>query len=197
VLEMLMTLFVAGCALQASVVDSRPLTIWIIDVEDILPPAGRGLAHDEANRIWSRYGIELHWSSRRPPEGAGMSLVVLVNGTREDDAPLGRVTRVGDMFRRHIIVSDPAIIHLLTGSGVERSDPMWVTLYARMFARVVSHELGHLLLNSVAHSQTGLMRGRFVVEDVRRSAADAFCLTADELATIRATLAAPNALTMK
>jgi hypothetical protein len=194
---MLMTLFVSDCAPRATVAGSRPSTIWIIDAEDIVPPAGRGLAHAEANRIWSRYGIELQWSSDRPPDGAGMSLVVLVNGTRELEAPLGRVERVGETFRRHIIVSDPAIVRLLTGSGVERADPMWATLYARMFARVVSHELGHLLFNSAAHSETGLMRGRFVVGDVKRSADDGFCLTAGELATIRATIAAPAAIAMK
>jgi hypothetical protein len=187
VLAIVMTLVVAGFnpAPVVAGVD-RPLTVWIVDAQDIVPAAACGAARAEAGRIWSRYGIELRWSSRLPANGLGLALVVLLSGTRDQHAPLGRVERVGETFRRQIIVSEPALIHLLNASGVDRSDPAWESLYARMFARVVSHELGHLLLNSAAHSQTGLMRPRFVASDVKNTADARFSLTAADRDGLRA-----------
>jgi hypothetical protein len=187
VIAIVTALLVLGVAAPPTVVGSaRPPAVWIVDAQNIVPASGIAMAQQEANRIWSRYGVELRWSRRLPDAPDLLMLVVVVNGTTDEHAPLGHVTRVGGTFRRQIVVSDRAIVNLLIASGVHRTDPGWETLYSRMFARVLSHELGHLLLNSAAHSATGLMRARFARDDVKSSTEDRFSLEAADAATIRA-----------
>lgn len=190
-LAMLMTLFVSGLATAPTTVGSeRRAVVWIIDTEGVIPAGGVGLMRHEVSRIWLRYGIELRWSRRLPDESPAPMLVVLVNSTTDEHAPLGHVSKVGDTFRRQIVVSDSALSKMLNASGIYKVNPAWTTLYSRMFARVLSHELGHLLLNSAAHSAVGLMRARFGVVDVKSSADEGFSLTATEATIIRATVTA-------
>ncbi len=58
---------------------------------------------------------------------------------------------------------------------------------ARTLARSVSHELGHVLLRSSAHTTRGLMRARFVAADMFDSAAG-FRLAPTERAAVAARL---------
>jgi len=191
VLAMLMTLVVSGLGAAPTTVGSeRRAVVWIIDAEGVIPAGGVGLMRHETSLIWSPYGIELRWSRRLPDESQPPMLVVLVNSTTDEHEPLGHVSKVGDTFLRHIVVSDTALIKLLNASGVYKTNPAWTTLYSRMFARVLSHELGHLLLNSAAHSATGLMRARFAAVEVKSSAEDRFSLTAAEATIIRAAVTA-------
>ena len=190
-LVMLITLFVSGLATAPTAVGSeRRAVVWIVDAEGVIPAGGAGLMRHEVRRIWLPYGIELRWSRRLPDESPAPMLVVLVNSTPDGHAPLGHVSKVGDTFCRQIVVSDTALIKLLNASGVYKTNPAWTTLYSRMFARVLSHELGHLLLNSAAHSAAGLMRARFAAVDVKSSADVRFSLTAAEATIIRATVTA-------
>ncbi|HMF97968.1 MAG TPA: hypothetical protein VKE96_26895 [Vicinamibacterales bacterium] len=183
-LEILVALLLSGAGTPSTaVVPDRPFSIRIVDDQDLVPLAGRGRMRTEVNRIWSQYGVDVRWSTRVSRETPSEQMTVLLQGTREG-WPLGRVERVGDLLRRQIVVSDGALRGLLDGVGVDRDNPLWVGLYARMFGRVVSHELGHLLLNSVAHSATGLMRTRFVISDVKATD-DRFALTATEVERLR------------
>lgn len=194
-LAILMTLFVSGLAPEPTTAGSeRRAVVWIVDAESVIPAGGVGLTRREAGRIWQPYGIELRWSRRLPDESPAPMLVVLVNSTTDEHAPLGHVTKVGDTFLRQIVVSDTALSKMLNASGVYKTNPAWTTLYSRLFARVLSHELGHLLLNSAAHSAAGLMRARFGTVDVKSSADDRFALTAAEATIIHASVTA-NALT--
>jgi hypothetical protein len=194
VLETLMTLFLAGANVQAPPVGGdTPFTVWIVDDEDVMPPTGRDTMRSEAGRIWSRYGIQLQWSSRFPVDTTTLGMIVILHGTY-DRRPLGRVQRVGNVIRRQIVVSDTALRDLLDAADVRRDNPGWVYLYARMFGRVVSHELGHLLLDSGAHSPSGLMRARFVAGDVRFPSSDRFSLTAAEVDTLTARMAVSTAI---
>jgi len=134
-LEILVTLLLAGANTQVALVGPDvPFTVRIVDDQDLVPAAGRGRMRIEANRIWSRYGVELQWSSPSSRDARPAQMTVLLQGTR-DGGPLGRVERVGDLLRRQIVVSDGALTALLHGAGVYGDDPLWVELYARMFGR--------------------------------------------------------------
>lgn len=69
-----------------------------------------------------------------------------------------------------------------------RPDGEFVTL-STMLARVVAHELGHLLIGAV-HAHAGLMRERFGCGDLQARAADRYWLTPAEFAAIQARLGA-------
>jgi len=189
-LEMLVTLMLAGADAPVRCgVPAARFCVWIVDDEEAVPASWRTSMRAEMNRIWSRYGVELHWMAKLPAGESTANMIVLLNATRER-APLGRVARVGDFFRRQIVVSDTGIRDLLRAACVDRDHPAWDNIYARVFARVVSHELGHLLLNSVTHSPTGLMRATFVAADVRNSDDERFSLSSDEVARLNERAAA-------
>jgi hypothetical protein len=59
-----------------------------------------------------------------------------------------------------------------------------------LLARVIAHELGHYLLDSDAHSRTGLMRDTFVSRDALGTDGDRYALTAEQRRLLRAALAA-------
>jgi hypothetical protein len=51
---------------------------------------------------------------------------------------------------------------------------------SRLLGRVAAHELGHVLLRTTAHSDEGLMRPMFGMEDALAAPGDAYLLAADE-----------------
>lgn len=84
---------------------------------------------------------------------------------------------MGDLYRRVIFVSPAAVMRLVRKSSNEpRETQLVASLHARMMARVISHELGHILLESEAHAPRGLMRGRFRPSDVVQHGREPFTL---------------------
>lgn len=160
------------------------LTVLIVE-STARPEASARVMRHEVTHLWARYGVDVRWASRMPAGGAQLDLIVVLDETRDPGAALGQVTRVRGAFIRRILVSIPAIRHLVEASAVNRSHPAWDDVYGRLAARVVCHELGHLLLNSAGHDDTGLMRAKFGVRDVLASSAELVDLTPDEAARIR------------
>jgi hypothetical protein len=54
-------------------------------------------------------------------------------------------------------------------------------LLAKLLGRSMAHELGHILLNSVGHERSGLMRARYGAHDVLRDLPTGYTLNAREL----------------
>jgi hypothetical protein len=59
-----------------------------------------------------------------------------------------------------------------------------------LLARVIAHELGHLLLPQGSHSAEGLMRGRWTVDELRRTRCRNLTYTDQQASLIRDTLRA-------
>lgn len=57
-------------------------------------------------------------------------------------------------------------------------------MLAKLLGRAVAHELGHVLLNSPSHADSGLMRARYRANDVLRVQASAYTLNAAERARL-------------
>lgn len=57
-------------------------------------------------------------------------------------------------------------------------------MLAKLLGRTVAHELGHVLLNSSSHADSGLMRARYRANDVLRVQASAYTLNAAERALL-------------
>jgi hypothetical protein len=129
----------------------------------------------EATRIWIRHGIDLSWKQSIP--AACPTVVSIIFDERElwklaggsIDTALARTVFLGRS--QTIYVSAPRAfamlsqLHLTTNNvlanGSER-DLGGGTL----LGRVVAHELGHVLLTTLAHSDKGLMRPVFGLRDV-------------------------------
>ena len=131
----------------------------------------------EATRIWIRHGIDLTWKQPVPPTCPTIVSVVLderellklAGGTI--DSALARTVFLGRS--QQIFVSAPRAFAMLSqvnqrykvlNSGGERDLRGGILL-----GRVVAHELGHVLLTTLAHSQKGLMRPVFGLRDVLSS----------------------------
>ena len=153
--------------------DAASVCVRITDRDRVSGPALKSL-EDEASRIWIRHGIALSWT--QPVADACAAIVSLVFDEQEllklaggqRDTALARTVFLGRL--QTIVVSVPRAFEMLTqiaqqnktlSSGNER-DFRGGTL----LGRVVAHELGHVLLTTLSHSDTGLMRPVFGLKDV-------------------------------
>jgi hypothetical protein len=55
-----------------------------------------------------------------------------------------------------------------------------------LIGRSLAHELGHILLNSLGHERSGLMRARYLAHDVKRDLPSAYTLDARQLSRLSA-----------
>ena len=87
-----------------------------------------------------------------------------------------------------------AVIDVSTGAGVfatiyidrvERMAEISKSNVAVLLGRAVAHELGHLLLKTNDHSESGLMRANWTPEDIRRNRAEDWLLTEEDAEAIR------------
>lgn len=148
-----------GGALAIPVPASSRGQVIAIDMSDTTVSSRPArLIRTELDRLWSPYGVTLAW-----PEGplgeSDECVAVKVVFTddepgiqaRPNRRPLGIVYRVGGLYRRVIFVSPAAVMRLVRRSSNEPRASLLVTsLHARMMARVIAHELGHILLEPAA-----------------------------------------------
>jgi hypothetical protein len=157
------------------------LTVNVSAPPDISPTlVSRVLA--EADAIWRYAGFAFEWE-RVPHEAAAASLQVVIghdvrglsNGALAlgwivfaDSAPLQQIY-VSYENALQLLVESPGVVGPIGNMPVLERE----TLLARAMGRVLAHEMGHYLLSSKAHTQTGLMRARitsseFFSNDQRR-----------------------------
>jgi hypothetical protein len=70
-------------------------------------------------------------------------------------------------------------------------------MLGRLLGRMVAHELGHVLLNSQAHANSGLMRDHYRANDVLRVNVSAYTLNSAERARLFTNLAAGSRLAIR
>ena len=129
---------------------------------------------EEATRIWDRHGVALSWA--QPATTTCRTVVPIIfderamlkETGRSHAAALGLTAFHGRA--QTIYVSVPRAFKMLgdtsqfdkaVGSQGERDYRGGV-----LIGRVVAHELGHVLLTSMAHTESGLMRPVFGLRDV-------------------------------
>ena len=65
-----------------------------------------------------------------------------------------------------------------------RPDDLTELLLAKLMGRILAHEMGHVLLNSLRHEKSGLMQSHFRAADVLRFPVSAYTLNASERARL-------------
>jgi hypothetical protein len=177
-----------GPAGTPAAADSRAPVIAIEMNEAMLQGEAARLIRRELDRLWSPYGLNVAWTDGVAGDSEGCLAVKVVFTDDEpgikpgpNRRPLGIVYRVGELYRRVIFVSPAAVMRLVRKSSNEpRASSVVDSLHARMLARVIAHELGHILLESEAHAPRGLMRGRFRPADVVQHGRERFTLEPGE-----------------
>ena len=138
----------------------------------------------ELDRLWAPYGATFTWSEGVSGLSEECTAVKVVFSddepgikARPGRRPLGIVYRVGDFWRRIIFVSPSAVMRLVRKSGAAPPESfVMASLHARMMARVIAHELGHILLDTDGHAPRGLMRRGFKPADVVQHGRESFTL---------------------
>lgn len=145
-----------------------------VTTKDHLSGPALNTIQKEASRIWLRHGVALTWTRAAAAYCDTVEQIVFdddelikLAGGKIDTA-LARTVFLGRS--RTIYVSVPRAFNMLaqlkdrfvTYSNDGESDIWGGTL----LGRVVAHELGHVLLTTMAHSKTGLMRPVFGLKDV-------------------------------
>ena len=129
----------------------------------------------EATRIWIRHGIELLWT--QPAPSTCRTVVSIVFDERElwklaggaIDTALARTVFLGRS--QTIYVSAPRSFAMLSQLNLQTNNVLSNGTErdlggGTLLGRVVAHELGHVLLTTLAHSEKGLMRPVFGLRDV-------------------------------
>ena len=153
--------------------DAASVCIRLKTIDHLSGPALRTL-QEEATRIWIRHGIDLTWKQPVPavcPTIVSVvfdehELVELAGGAR--DTALARTVFLGRS--QTIYVSVPRAFEMLAQinqrNGALGGEGGRDFNGGTLLGRVVAHELGHVLLTTLAHSQKGLMRPVFGLNDV-------------------------------
>jgi hypothetical protein len=156
-------------------------------VDDLTGPAFNTLQR-EASRIWLRHGVTLIWNDPTATTCDTIEQIVFndeellrLAGGRKDTA-LARTVFLGRSrtiyvsalraFAMLAEVSDKFVNVATTGERDFRG--------GTLLGRVVAHELGHVLLPTMAHSKNGLMRPVFGLKDVLSDDARLYDLSAGE-----------------
>jgi hypothetical protein len=159
-------LVTGGCAEVADLTtDHQAIAIGVYDYTHIAKPVLAG-AESETTSMFGRFGVHLIWAhcfdrgSVSPcrqvlgPRFITLNLVDRSMGSRiaMDDR------RLGITLGKRIYILYQPIQDTIGDKDPERS---------QILARIIAHELGHVLLPPKAHSNKGIMRSRWSLRDLQ------------------------------
>jgi len=150
---------------------------------DNLPPTSKRVLVSEAAAIWKQEGIRLQWlSGAESREGATLRVLVMPRtvGAPADGEPwpVGELLRFEDS-RAIAIASIAGALRVVDESQrLQLLDAPMLREYrlGLVLGRAVAHEIGHFLLRTNAHSDSGLMRANIGAREFADPHADSFQL---------------------
>ena len=139
----------------------------------------------EAQTVWQPHGVAV-----RPGQADNCDRLIVVKSDTEarpedltHDAALGWVPFVAGRARRLVFLRLSRAQSLVGEmSPGTRPEALTRLLIARFLGRILAHELGHILLNSVQHASAGLMRAHYRARDVLRAPISTYTLDAGDRA---------------
>ena len=159
----------------------------------------------EAERIWKKEGVHLQWPRPRASEAPTAPLRVLVITRREAVASSGDDGWVvGELLpqpgqRALAIASIAGAERVLMKAGSRRTvlmEPQALSDYRLgiVLGRAVAHEIGHYLLDTATHADSGLMRSAIGAHEFADPSATTFALDDDAGQWLRHRLLASRGL---
>lgn len=164
------------CAAQA-------LTISVQVTDKYGAPKGViSAAQKDAARILAAAGVRLDWQQDPAPGGISLKLVAQKVEIAGGD-PLGYA------FLQPVFKCNCA---QLVYPEVERSAQRWEGEVSTILGAAMAHEVGHLLLNSNAHSSSGIMTASFGHKQIVQASKGELLFTAEQAGQIRSKIAAQS-----
>ena len=153
--------------------NTAPVCIRLTTTDHVAGLAMKTL-QDEASRIWRRHGIALTWAQPVPQTCPTVVPIVfdddafVKKGGKTRESALALTVFLGRA--QTIYVSVPRAFEMLsklnqTTMNLENSGGRDLR-GGTLLGRIVAHELGHVLLTTLSHSEAGLMRPVFQLRDV-------------------------------
>ena len=185
-----MTVVDPGAAAAQSAVQAPQLAVCLSLSQKIsISARGAAVVLAESNAIWMPHGVGMRWTE---PSGGRCDRLITVKGDQEalaEDATresaLGWVPFVEGRARQLVFLrvgrARMLVDALSPGTRPERLTELMV---AKLLGRSLAHELGHVLLNSRSHEESGLMRARYGARDVLSVPTSAHTLNAVERARL-------------
>jgi hypothetical protein len=147
----------------------------------------KGAILSEVRRVWEPLGVLV--GEKVADTSCDRPILIKSDreATREDgggETAIAWVTFVAGRARQLVFVRMGRARMLVdafspAGSGM-RPPGLTDQLLAKLLGRSLAHELGHVLLNSLAHERSGLMRARYGAHDVLRDLPSGYTLNADQ-----------------
>lgn len=169
-------------------VTMEPICIRIYDTAGTIP-ADRRRALERATEILADADVDVDWRDCSPRAAQPHP------SCSESPKPDELVVRiVRQPQNRHLRTLGEALVDTATGTGVLATVFVdRIELFAAraradvesMLGRVVAHEIGHLLLGTTGHAQTGLMREIWSASDPARKRGDDWLFSRGDVERIR------------
>jgi hypothetical protein len=180
----------AGTAAAPSSVQSSRLAVCLVLSPKLaISVRAAAVVLAESKAIWMPNGVSMRWAARSDD---GCDRLISVKGDQEalaqdatSESALGWVPFVEGRARQLVFLRvHRARILIDTLSPGTRPAAFTELLVARLLGRTLAHELGHVLLNSRRHEDSGLMRARYRDRDVLSVPPSAYMLNAAERARL-------------
>jgi hypothetical protein len=194
-------LVLAGAAILRA--DGHANLRLVFDAERVVGPAMRANAINEAARIWGRYDVSLVTEDDGRCVAANVAPLVVTIDVGHDpesgDAGLGAIRFSSDGTpASSVALNFDAVARIATSAPVMGLHPaLWPAalrdeVIARALGRALAHEIGHYLLRSPHHANSGLMQARQNGSRLGNPNGRPFALTQPDRDRLRLVLAAAS-----
>jgi hypothetical protein len=159
-----------------------------------LSPKELQRVRDEVDRIWRPLGLEIVWRSEWLAESdvrqIAVSFVDRIDGeSAPGSRPAGAVVFAVDTdLAGPILLSVPIVDGLVTSARVagiipeRRPEALRRTWLTRALARILAHEVGHVVLRLRGHRRHGLMKSQFHTDELLDTTRQRFGLVNEDRA---------------
>jgi hypothetical protein len=168
--------------LAATSVLAQPITLSVRWVDDYGAPKGVTFeARKDAARILAAAGVRLDWQQAEEP--ADLTLYLLARAMLRTSGDALGYTAIDPSS-----ASGCNFAHLLY-PAIEQTARGSETAVSTILGAAMAHEIGHILLNSTAHSPSGIMTATFGYKQTQQAGKRQLLFTTDQAAHIRAQVA--------
>jgi hypothetical protein len=192
-----------GAHAAASPIDAPALTVCLVLSPKLAISEGVGdIMLSELAAIWRPNGVATRRAGLSRSDCDRVMVVRADHESRPEErtrlSALAWVTFVEGRARQLVFLRVERS-RMLIGrlSSGPRAEGLVDLLHARSMGRSLAHELGHILLNSVGHERSGLMRADFGATDVLRLPTSAYTLNVSERARLMTTLTSGSPLALR
>ena len=180
----------SGAAAAQSAVEPLQLAVCLsLSPKVSIGAHGAAVVLAESHAIWIQHGVGVRWAEQ---SGGRCDRLIAVKGDQEalaedatSESALGWVPFVEGRARQVVFLRVGRARMLVDAlSPGPRPEGLTELLLAKLLGRSLAHELGHVLLNSLSHEESGLMRARYRASEVLRLSTPAYTLNAVERARL-------------